>query len=677
MNFTYSAILVFCLALSSCHSGTSSSELQRKTLYLQYIRTSIKPGDDFYQFANGKWLDTVNISSSEDGAGIWWEIEDKIKLQARRILESAANSTSAKGTIVQQVGDFYVAGMDTLGIEQGGIQPVMPYLNSIDSIRDLRDIMKYDAGQCRIGFPILLYQFIDADEKNSSRNIVKYWQFGLGLPDRDYYFKTDPATLAIVEAYKRYLATLFMLAGDSGSAIAQNVNKVYGLERKMAASHKTIVEAIDPKNIYHKMAVSDAQKAMPAIGWIKLTRDLGINTDTVDICQVEYYSALNNLLGSVPITDWKIYLRAHTLDNTATFLSHDFQAASFAYHGRALVGLQQVKPRWQRIYQIIYNNLGEALGQLYVQQYFPAESKQRITELVNNLQKAFANRIDHLDWMSDTTKIRAKEKLFGMMKKVAYPDKWRDYTNVVIQKDAFFGDVVSSGRNEYAYQTAKLGKPVDRTEWIFNPLVDNGRYDPNRNTIEFPAGGLAFPIFDPLFDDALNYGGIGMVIGHEMTHGFDNRGSQYDKNGNLSNWWTKTDYDHFRAKCEHLIKLYSGFTVLDSLHLNGQLTESENIADLGALAIAYDAFKLTPEGRDTTRIDGFTPDQRFFLSFAQTWRVKRTPDDQRTRVNNDLHSPPKFRVWGATMNHPAFYKAFNVQPGDAMYLPDTARVKIW
>jgi putative endopeptidase len=373
-----------------------------------------------------------------------------------------------------------------------------------------------------------------------------------------------------------------------------------------------------------------------------------------------------------------LYLRLHTLNGVARYLSTPFVQASFNYYGKALNGQTQMKPRWENVYRTIDAQIGEALGQLYVEKYFTKEAKQRMDELVNNLQKAFANRINNLDWMSDSTKQKAKDKLQAFIKKIGYPDKWRDYSKVNIQRNQYFNNIMAAEANNYQYMISKLGKPVDRTEWEMTPPTINAYYNPLYNEIVFPAGILQFPFFDPQADDAINYGGIGMVIGHEMTHGFDDQGAQYDKDGNLKNWWSTSDYDLFRKKSQQVIQLYNGFTILDTVHVNGALTTGENIADIGGIAIAYDAFKMTKEGQDTTqKIDGYTPDQRFFLSLAQIWRSKEKDAYALRLINTDPHSPAMYRVNAPLMNFTPFYKAFNVVPGEKMYLPENERIKIW
>lgn len=663
--------LLLCVLLTICMYG------QQKTLSLQYIDSSVKPGDDFYMYANGKWYDTATIPATESRAGARIEMDYTTRANIKNILEQAAAAHSAPGTIEQKVGDFFASGMDTVAIEKLGYKPVQKMLNEINALKNAKDVMHFVASQYTHFNTMLIGLYVAADDKNSMNYLLQFYQAGLGLPDRDYYFKTDASTQDVVKAYQTYITKLFMLTGDNATQAAKNMNTVYALEKQMAASHRTNVELRDPQTNYNKMAVADLDKQMPAVSWKELLLNLHANTDSINLGQPGYYAKLDTLLQTVPVDTWKTYLRFHVLDNAAPVLSKDFVIANFAYNGTALSGQQQLKPLWERQYYIIDGTMGEALGQLYVQKYFSPEAKQRITELVNNLQKAFAMRIDNLDWMSDSTKLVAKEKLATFIKNVGYPDKWRDYSKVVINRNTYFENINSCGENEYNYMINKLGKPVDRGEWGMTPPTDNAYYSPTYNKIVFPAGILLFPMFDVHADDALNYGGIGVVIGHEMTHGFDDQGAQYDKEGNLKNWWSKEDYEKFKAKEAMVIAQYNSFTVFDTIHVNGALTQGENTADMGGVAIAYTAFKLTKEGQDTTKIDGLTPDQRFFLAFAQSWRKKVTDQSLQQQVKTDPHSPGFFRIKGPLMNFTPFYTAFNVQPGDKMYKPENERIAIW
>lgn len=671
------AAIFLCIVLAGCSRTPPAQNTERKTLSLQNINTAIRPGDDFFLYANGNWYDTATILPTESRAGARLEMDFITKANIKAILEETAATTSPKGTVEQKIGDFYASGMDSAAIEKLGYQPLQPYLQQIDSLQNAGDVMKFIAAQWKLNHPLLTGQYVAPDDKNSSKNLLVFYQSGLGLPDRDYYFMKDEGTKDVVHSYLEYAMSLFRLTGDDSVAAAKKAATVYQLEYQLAASHRTNVELRDPLSNYHKMAVTDLDRQMPHIGWTAFFTDLGIHTDSVNVGQPAYYQKLDELLKSTPVNVWKTYLRFHLTDDVATALSNDFVNAHFAYYGKALSGQQKLKPRWERVYGTIDASIGEDLGQLYVRKYFSAEAKHRMQELVDNLQKAFEARINHLDWMSDSTKESAKQKLHTFLKKVGYPDVWRDYSPVTTQRNKWFENIENAGRNEFNYQMAKIDKPVDRNEWGMTPPTNNAYYNPTTNEIVFPAGILQYPMFDVAADDALNYGGIGMVIGHELTHGFDDQGSQYDKDGNLKNWWTKEDLERFTAKGEQVINLYSGFVVLDSVHVNGALTQGENTADIGGIAIAYDAFKLTKQGQDTTKIDGFTPDQRFFLSFAQCWRKKVKDEALLQQVKTDPHSPGIYRVLGPLMNFTPFYTAFDLKEGDKMFVPEEQRIRIW
>lgn len=666
--------IFFAILFQSCKNEQSSSE--KKPAIISGIDSSRNPGDNFFLYANAKWYDTATIPATQAGVGAYSFLNYPQRIRMQSILDSVSKLNNTPGSIEQKVGDFYAAGMDTVTIEKRGYQPIQPILNRIDSITDVQNMMKFISEEQKEYNSLLIGFGISPDDKNSNINIVQLVQTGIGLPDRDYYFKTDPATVSVQQAYKKFLKTLFELTGSDESTATKNSELVYSVEKKLAESHKTNVELRDVKANYNKMAVKDIEKRQPVIGWESLLTNLGIHADSVNMQQPAYYDKLNTMLNSVPVNDWKIYLKANTISTYANALSKPFVNAVFEYT-KALTGQAAKKPRAEEMVSAVDNYLGQALAQLYVKKYFTEAAKKRMLELVNNLQKAFEARINNLDWMSDSTKAKAKEKLYALTKKIGYPDKWKDYSNVVVNRNTYFENIVSANKNEYQYQIAKLGKPVDRSVWFTTPPTVTAYNNPSQNEIVFPAGILQYPYFDNSADDAFNYGGIGMVIGHEMTHSFDDQGAQYDKDGNVKNWWTKDDYEKFKAKTQQVIDLYNSFTVLDSVHVKGALTVGENTADIGGVAIAYDAFKMTKEGQDTTKIDGFTPDQRFFLSIARIWRVKTRDEFLRNYVNTNPHSPGMWRVNGPLMNFTPFYKAFNIQPGQMMYKPDNLRIKIW
>lgn len=665
------SMLIACLC--SCNP---SHDTTRKFIETANMDSSVKPGDNFFLFVNGKWIKSAVIPPTESDAGAFLEVYNVTKEHLHTILDSVAKGKFDKGSIEQKVGDFYASGMDSATIETLGYDPVKPVLAQISALKDAGGIMQFVAQQATEGNNLLIAAYTGPDDKNSSVNIAAFYQTGLGLPDRDYYFKADAASIKIQKAYQTYIQKIFTLTGDDSITATKKTTAVYNLEKEMAAGHRTNVELRDPQSNYNKTAVADLDKKMPVIAWKKLFDNLGYKTDSANIQQPAYYARLNNLLQSTPVDTWKAYLHFHTLANNASALSTAFVNARFNY-GKELSGQTVIKPRWERIYGSTDVNLGDALGQLYVKKYFTDDAKKRMLELVGNLQKAFETRIKNVDWMSDSTKQVAIDKLHVFIKKIGYTDKWRDYSKVTISRSKYFDNLISCAKNDYQYQLHKLGKKVDRTEWGMTPPTVNAYYNPTFNEIVFPAGILQFPFFDAKADDAINYGGIGMVIGHEMTHGFDDQGSQYDKDGNLKNWWSKKDSGQFVARTKRIIDQYNGYTVLDTMHINGALTTGENSADLGGINIAYDAFKMTRQGHDTTKTDGFTPDQRFFISYAQVWKDKMKDELTRLLINGNPHSPAMYRVNGPLSNFDPFYKAFNVQPGDKMYKPDSARLKIW
>ncbi len=675
MNFKLLSAAFILIFFTACKSN--NEQAKGKFIETGYMDSAVKPGDNFFRFINGKWLDTVHIAETESSIGAADDLYYGTRDRLHELLDSISKTEQKQGSIEQKVADFYASGMDSAAIEKRSYDPVKPYLQQIDALKDAKGVMEFVNQRQLENENLLFAQGVAPDEKNSSVNIALYVQSGLGLPDRDYYFKADSANQKVVDAYTTYMKKLFMLVGDDSSKAAIETAQVYALEKQMAASHKTNVELRDPQSNYHKMPVADLDKQMPVFAWKNTLNTLGVHSDSVNVSQPGYYLKLNQLLTSIPVDVWKSYLKFHVLDDAGSSLNSDFVNARFEYYGKALNGQQKLRPRWQRMVVNTDNNLGDALGQLYVEKYFNEDAKKRMLDLVNNLQAAFEKRIDNLDWMSGSTKATAKDKLHAFLKKIGFTDKWRDYSKVTIDRSKYFENLVSCARNEYAYQVNKVGKPVDRMEWDMTPPTINAGYYPTLNAIVFPAGILQFPFFDPKADDAINYGGIGMVIGHEMTHGFDDEGAQYDKEGNLKNWWGKDDSAKFVAKSKQVIDLYNSFVIIDSVHVNGALTTGENMADIGGVAIAYDAFKMTKQGQDTTKIDGFTPDQRFFISLGQIWREKLKPETMRFYANVDPHSPAMFRVNGPLANFTPFYKAFNIQPGDKMYLPEDKRIKIW
>ena len=659
------------LSLAACNNAPEATVAD-----IQGIDSSIKPGNNFFMWVNRTWYDSAQIPPSQSGVGAYMFMNYPQRLRLQHILDSVAKVNNTAGSIEQKLGDFYASGMDTVTINKRGYEPIRPLLARIDSINDVASLIRFAAGEAKAQNTSFLAFGVGPDNKNSSLNIAHIYQTGIGLPERDYYFKTDAPNVAIQQAYKTYLAKLFQLTGSDTSTAAKWAAIVYNIDKQLASSHRTNIELRDVNANYNKIPVATLVKRQPNIGWHNVLNELGAKTDSIDVSQPAYYDKLNAALKTVPVSDWKIYVKAYSINNYADMLSKPFVDAAFEFN-KAITGQAVQKTRGEKMASAVDQSLGEALGQLYVKKYFTEDAKKRTLELVNNLQKALSARIDKLDWMSDSTKQKSKEKLFSITKKIGYPDKWRDYSKVNIVKGKYFENVVSAAVNNYQFQLAKLNKPVDRSEWFTTPSTVTAYYNPSANEIVFPAGILQTPYFDNNADDALNYGGIGMVIGHEITHAFDDQGAQFDKEGNVKNWWTKDDYTKFKAKTEQVVDLYNEFTVLDTIHVKGAMTVGENAADIGGVAIAYDAFKLTKEGHDTIKIGGYTPDQRFFISVAHIWQVKMKDEFLRLWINNNPHSPPIWRVNSPLMNSPHFYAAFNVQPGDSMYLPENKRIHIW
>ncbi|WPU95579.1 M13 family metallopeptidase [Mucilaginibacter sabulilitoris] len=665
-----------CLTVALFSMWHVSNAQQKRFVDVAGLDPSVKPGDNFFRYVNGRWYDTVKIDNDQAGVGSYSFLNIPQKRLLQNILDSVSKSENTMGSIGQQVGDFYASGMDMATINGRGYGPVKPVLARIDAIRNVSGLMKFLADEMKTGNGSLVSFGIAPDNKNSSLNIAHVYQGGTGLPEKSYYFKTDSATLHVQAAYKTYLRALFQLTGNSPGTAAENATITYDIEKQLADASKTNIELRDVHANFNKVGVTGINKIQANIAWSDFLAGIGATTDSIDMAQPAYYDKLNMMLKSVGLNSWKIYLKAATLQNYADKLSQSFVDASFAFN-KVLSGEDAQKTRRQLMTANVDAYLGMALGQLYVKRYFNEDAKKRVLSLVNNLQKAFENRINQLDWMSDSTKQKAKEKLYTIIKKIGYPDKWRNYDKVQINRSQFFENILSLNKNDFQYELAKLNKPVDKTEWQTTPATVTAYYNPPVNEIVFPAGILQYPYFDFMADDAIIYGGIGMVIGHEMTHAFDDQGAQYDKEGNVKNWWTKEDFRKFKEKTTQLANLYSTFTVLDTVHIKGSLTLGENTADNGGVAIAYDAFKMTEQGKSADKIDGFTPDQRFFLSIARIWRVKTRDAFLRTYVNTNPHSPAMWRVNGPLMNFAPFYRAFNIQPGDKNYKPEEQRVRIW
>jgi putative endopeptidase len=665
--------LLVTLGVSTLNAQTPAKYIDRANMNL-----SVKPGDDFVEYANGTWLKNTKIPAKETRWGTFNQLRDFNINAVKSILEELKSTKAAPGTVERRVADFYAAAMDSLTIESLGYQPIQADLNQINSIQFKSQIVTEIARMRKTGAGSPLFSFyVGQDRKQVEKMVPQLGQGGTSLPDRDLYLKSDARSLKIQEGFKTYVTTLFQLIGKSPEQAKANAETIFQLEKKLAEAQMARLEMRDPYKTYNKFAFAEFNQKTPAFNWALTFQDFGTSApDSVLVSAPKFFEATNKLLIETPIETWKTYLTWNLLKSSATYLSSPFVKANFTFN--QIVSGQKVQaPRWQRMSSLTDGVVGELLGQLYVAKYFKPEAKVRMEELVKNLRKAFEIRINQLDWMSAETKQKALAKLHAFTPKIGYPDKWRDYEGLEIKSNAFYQNMRNAGAWGFQENISQIGKPVDRSKWGMTPPTVNAYYNPVMNEIVFPAGILQFPFFDPNVDDAINYGGIGGTIGHEMSHGFDDSGSQYDKDGTLRNWWTKEDLAKFKAKTELLGKQFDAYTILDTLHVNGKLTMGENIGDLGGLNVAYEAFKMTKQGKSKAKIDGFTPDQRFFLAWAQVWRSKSLPETAANLVQTDPHSPAEFRTIGAPVNMDAWYKAFDVKPGDKLFKKPEDRIKIW
>jgi putative endopeptidase len=660
-------------------SYSASAQLPAKLIDPANMDLTVKPGDDFYNYASGTWVKNNPVPAKETRWGTFNALRDFNSNAVRSVVEEAAADKSAPaGSVKKRVGDFYAAAMDSVAIEKLGYTPIKADLERIKQLKTLQSILDQVAYMRTSGIGGPMFGFsVGQDRKNVTKYLPQLSQGGTTLPDRDYYLLSDARSVKIREAYNTYMNTLFTLTGTSPADAQKKAATVMAIEKQLAEAQMSRLEMRDQYKTYNKFTVADFSKTTPNIDWKSMfTKFKVAGQDTVLVSAPKFFVTLDGMLKTVPLADWKTYLEWNILKGSAGNLSSPFVKASFAF-SQAQSGQKVETPRWQRMSSLTDGTIGELLGQLYVAKYFKPEAKARMAELITNLRKAFEIRINGLDWMSDVTKQKALEKLHAFVPKIGYPDKWRNYEGLTINKATYFQNLRNAGAWGYNEMVGRLGKPVDRTRFGMTPPTVNASYSPTMNEIVFPAGILQFPFFDASADDAVNYGGIGAVIGHEMSHGFDDQGSQYDKDGNLRNWWSDEDKAKFEAKTKALGEQFDAYTVLDTIHVIGKLTMGENIGDLGGLNAAYTAFKMTKQGQSEEKIDGFTPDQRFFLSWAQVWRGNILPETAAQLIKTDPHSPGPYRTIGAPVNMDAWYKAFNVQPGDKLYKKPEDRIRMW
>jgi putative endopeptidase len=640
---------------------------------------SVKPYEDFYQYANGKWLATATIPGDRPMIAMFTLLQDRNREVLHEILETAKKADAPKDSITGKVGAFYRSGMDEQRIEEAGAKPLQEELDRIAAVKDAAGLVQEIARLHAHGVPAAFHLGARPDLQNSKRMIATLSQSGLGLPDRDYYLKTDPRTEAIRTAYREHIEKMLTLLGDRPEQAAAQARTILDFETRLAKASRTRVELRDPKANYHLLKLGQIQDQAPGITWKSYFTGVGLErVEEADVGQPPFLKEVGAMVDAVPLPDWKAYLRWHLLDAHADKLSSPFVKENFHFHGTVLTGVPQMRPRWQRVLETTDRLLGEALGQLYVAKAFPPEAKARAEEMVRNIRAALRDRLENLDWMSPATRHEALRKLDAIAVKIGYPSKWKDYSGLKVDEDVYVRNVMRAEAFARRKELAKVGKPTDRTEFGMTPPTVNAYYNASQNEIVFPAGILQPPFFDPKADDALNYGGIGMVIGHELTHGFDDQGRQFDAEGNLRDWWTPQDADTYKERAARIAEQYDRYSPLEQVHVNGKLTLGENIADLGGLRIAYLALQKALKDKPApAKIDGFTPEQRYFLAFAQLWRSKMRPEALRVMVATNPHSPPRFRVLGPLYNMPEFFEAFGATPEQAGDRLNPKPVRIW
>ncbi|MBO1273275.1 peptidase M13 [Shewanella sp. 4t3-1-2LB] len=638
---------------------------------------SVRPQDDFYSYVNGTWIKNTEIPADRTSTGAFYDLREKSRDDIKAIIEEVAAQKDLKaGTDEQKVADLYRAFMDTTTLNQLGIDPLKPELAKIDAIGNKDQLMAYFGSSQIIGGGTPMAFYVDVDAKDSTRYATHIWQYGLSLPEKDYYFNDAERFVKIREAFVEHMRKMFKLAGFEQPR--KSAEAIMKLETAIAKDHWDVVASRDSTKTYNKYALKDLAELAPGVDWNAYLTALGADKQAdIIINQPSYVTGLAKIINDTDLATWKTYLRWHLLTSFAGDLGEAFDNENFDFYSRILNGQEEQQPRWKRGVSKVNSLLGEVVGKVYVKRHFTPEAKARMEQLVENLRQAYADSVDELDWMTPETKAAAKAKLAKFNPKIGYPNKWEDYSQLTISATDLVGDEMRAGEVEHQKDLKKLNSPIDRDEWHMTPQTVNAYYNPTMNEIVFPAAILQPPFFNMEADDAVNYGGIGAVIGHEMGHGFDDQGAKFDGDGNMRDWWTQKDLDAFHAKTKALVAQYNGYYVFPDLHVNGELTLGENIGDLSGVTIAYKAYKKSLEGKEAPVIDGLSGDQRFFIGFAQIWRAKVKEEALRNRVATDPHSPAKFRAIGSLENMPQFYATFDVKPGDAMYLEPANRVKIW
>ncbi|MEI6433228.1 MAG: M13 family metallopeptidase [Bacteroidota bacterium] len=673
--------IIILSAIVSCNNGVGKSAEQGRDALVSHIDSTLKAGDDFFLFANGKWFKENPIPATEQSNGLWQLIQDTINSQIRNICESSATINNAPaGTARQKIGDFFFSGMDSVSRNKSGITGLKPDFDRIDRISDMKGVISEAAYIHTVsGSPIFGF-YVGQDDKISSKNAVYISQDGLSLPDRSFYFDMDSRAVMIRGKFVEHLFNMFRIMGYNNEVAKFAADRVMKLETAIASKSRKLEETRDPLKNYNKFPLDHLIAISPNIDWSLFFQNVGVQkVDSVIVGQPEFISAVNGFLKSFPPEDWKFYLKYHLINELARSLDDNTYKESFSFYSTTLRGVKEPKPRWKRVVGATDGSLGELIGQIYVNEYLPKGAKEKLQEIGNAIKVVYAERIKSLDWMSETTKVKALAKLNSVIFKVGYPDKWKDMSNLTIDRSSYLRNVMNSNKWWFGYQTSKYGKPVDRTEWNMQPQNYNAYYSPSNNEIVVPGCNILVPGYErKLADDALLYSIIGgSTFGHEITHGFDDQGSKYDENGNLHNWWTVEDSIRFYSKTKLIVDQFDDYVAVDSLHINGDMTQGENIADLAGIVMGYEAFKKTAQYKKNEVIAGLTPDQRFFLGYALAWMINSRPEAIANQVRSDVHSPARFRVVGPLANMPEFYTAFGVKQGDALWRPDSLKVKIW
>ncbi|MGY2134776.1 M13 family metallopeptidase [Hymenobacter sp. HD11105] len=679
-TFIQSSLLIFTCAISVQAQQSYSVKAKQNHLDQTTIDRTVKPGNDFYSYANGGWLKANEIPATEASWGSWGIIRKQTRARLQELIKSTAAQKNKPGSDAQKLQDFYNSGMNTAAIDKLGLQPIQADLKRIDAITSPQGVVTETTTQFATGLsgnisPLFSLGHI-ADPISNDVETVILGQGGMGLPEKSYYTDASPKAVAIREKYVAYLQQLLQLAGTPEAAAKSKAGAIMALETRLAVGARTATENRNIQKLLNYYTPEKSTQQFPLLGLEAMFRKLNIPSTKLIVAQPEFLDGLSKELTATPLDTWKDYLKVRLLSNAAPYLSKPFTDANFAFYATALSGQTEMRPRNERIVNVTDAMLGEVLGKVYVEKYFTADAKKRMDDLVQNVITTFGERIQANSWMTAPTKEKAMQKLGTIRRKIAYPDQWKDYSALQIGPN-YFSNVKAATAFEFRDGFGRVGKPVNRNLWTMSAPTLNAYYNPLNNEIVFPAGILQPPFFDPKADDAVNYGGIATVIGHEISHGFDDQGSQFDAQGRFSNWWSKEDLENFKARGAALSKQFNQYVALDTLHVNGKLTLGENIGDLCGVTVAYQAFKKTAQGKSTQLIDGLTPDQRFFLSYAAIWRTKARDESLRTQVLTDPHSPAKFRVDGPLSNLEAFYTAFNIKEGDAMWRPVSERVVIW